>query len=215
MSVRIFIVDDHEIVRRGITTILTTETDITIVGEAATGRAAILRVPTVKPDVAIIGALDNIGTAVETTRQLRNRHPPTAVLMLTTDDDDDTIIMGAMLAGAAGVVAKTITAVDLIAAVRAVAAGRTLLDSRGIIALLDKVRHAVDPPGPFDALTDGEREVLDLIGEGLTNKQIAARMHVADTTVKNYSARVFAKLGLASRTQAALAVQHENDRSDA
>ena len=215
-SVRVFIVDDHEIVRRGIITNLATEPDVTIVGEAATSRGAILRIPTVKPDVTIIGALDDIGGAVETTRELRNRHPATAVLMLTTTDDDDAI-MGAMLAGAAGVVAKTITATDLIAAVRSLAAGRTLLDARGIAALLDKVRHSVDPPGPFDALTGNERQVLEYLGEGLTNRQIAERMFTAEKTTKGYVSKVLAKLHLTSRTQAALAVQHEheNDRSDA
>lgn len=213
MAVRVFIVDDHEIVRRGITTILAAETDILIVGEATTSRAAILRAPTVKPDVVIIGALDDIGAAVEVARELRDRHPPTAVLMLTTTDDDDAI-MAAMLAGAAGVVAKTITAVDLIAAVRSLAAGRSLLDARGITALLDKVRNAVEPPGPFDALTDTEREVLECLGEGLTNDQIAARMNYATKSVKNALSRIFTKLGVTSRTMAALAIQHENEKSD-
>jgi len=214
-SVRVFIVDDHEIVRRGITTILADQTDITIVGEAPTGRGAILRAPTVKPDVVIIGALDDIGSAVEVARELRNRHPPIAVLMLTTSDDDDAI-MAAMLAGAAGVVAKTITATDLTAAIRSIAAGRTLLDARGIAALLNRVRAAPPAPGPFDELTDTERQILDLIGEGFTNREIAGRMCVAEATVKNYASRIFGKLGVTSRTQAALAIQHENEqRSDA
>ena len=214
MAVRVFIVDDHEIVRRGIITILAGEEDMTLVGEATTGRAAILRAPSVKPDVVIIGALDDIGSAVEVARELRNRHPPIAVLMLTTSDDDDAI-MAAMLAGAAGVVAKTITATDLTAAIRSIAAGRTLLDARAIGALLDRVRNSAAPAGPFDELTDSERQVLECLGAGLTNKQIAERMYVAEKTVKSYVSRVLAKLGVTSRTQAALAVQHEHDRSDA
>jgi DNA-binding NarL/FixJ family response regulator len=209
-SVRVFIVDDHEIVRRGITTILATTDDIAIIGEAATGRAAILRAPTVKPDVIIIGALDDIGGAVEVARELRTRHPPIAVLMLTTTDDDDAI-MAAILAGAAGVVAKTINAVDLIAAVRSLAAGRTLLDARGITALLERVRNAVAPTSRFDDLTTGERKVLECLGEGLANRQIAVRLFISDKTVKNLVSRVLAKLGVKSRTQAALAIQHEQE----
>lgn len=209
MTVRIFIVDSHEIVRRGITTILTGETDLTIVGEAATSRSAILRAPTVKPDIAIIGALDDIGEAVEVARELRNRHPPIAILMLTTTDDDDAF-MAAMLAGAAGVVAETITATDLIAAVRSIAAGRAHLDARGITALLNRIRKAPAPPGRFDDLTANERTVLDYLGEGLTNREIAGRMIVAEKTVKGYVSRIFTKLQVTSRTQAALAVQHKN-----
>ena len=213
MAVRVFIVDDHEIVRRGITTILADQTDITIVGEAPTGRGAILRAPTVKPDVVVVGALDDIGSAVEVARELRNRHPPIAVLMLTTSDDEDAI-MAAMLAGAAGVVAKTITAIDLVAAIRSIAAGRTLIDARGIDALLERVRRAPVAPGPFDDLTDGERAVLGCLGEGLTNRQIAERMFLADKTVKGIVSRVLAKLGVTSRTQAALAVhQYEQEPS--
>ena len=203
----VFLVDDHEVVRRGVTALLNEAADLTVVGAAATAAQALTRVPAVRPDVAVLDVRLPDGNGIALCRELRSRLPELQCLMLTSDADEQTM-MDAFLAGAAGFVIKDITGVDLIDAVRMVGSGRSLLDHRATAALLTRLRRAAAPPGPLAALTEQERVALEWIGQGLTNRQIAGRMFVAEKTVKNYVSRLLAKLEMTTRTQAAvLAVQ--------
>lgn len=202
---KVFVVDAHEVVRRGVISILSEQDDITIVGDAASTASALLRVPTLKPDVAVLGVIFELSDGVTLCRELLARTAKLACLMLTAVDDEEVMIT-AFLAGAAGVIDKTITAANLVQAVRTVGSGGALLDRRVAAGLLERLRHVAEPTGPFADLTEMEHRVLDLIGEGLSNREIALRLFVAEKTVKNYVSRVLAKLDMTSRTQAAIAV---------
>jgi two-component system response regulator DevR len=203
----VFLVDDHEVVRRGVTALLNEAADLTVVGAAATVAQALTRVPAVRPDVAVLDVRLPDGNGVALCRELRSQLPELQCLMLTSCTDEQAM-MDAFLAGAAGFVIKDITGVDLVDAIRLVGSGRSLLDHRAAAALLTRLRRAAAPPGPLAALTEQERATLELIGQGLTNRQIAGRMFVAEKTVKNYVSRLLAKLEMTTRTQAAvLAVQ--------
>ena len=177
----VFLVDDHEVVRRGVTNLLNEAADLTVVGAAATAAQALTRVPAVRPDVAVLDVRLPDGNGVALCRELRSRLPELQCLMLTSDADEQAM-MDAFLAGAAGFVIKDITGVDLIDAVRMVGSGRSLLDQRAAAALLTRLRRAAAPPGPLAALTEQERATLELIGQGLTNRQIAGRMCIAEKT---------------------------------
>lgn len=206
---KVFIVDAHEVVRRGVSMILGDQEGVTIIGEAASVASALQRVPVVKPDVAVLGVLFDLGDGVTLCRDLLALTPKLACLMLTSAVDEP-VMIAAFLAGAAGVVDKSITATDLVAAVRTVGSGRALFDRRLAAGMLERLRSANAPePGPFADLSASEHEVLDLIGEGLTNREISERMFVAEKTVKNYVSRVLAKLNVTSRTQAAIAIMNE------
>ena len=211
----VFVVDDHEVVRRGVTNLLNEADDLTVIGAAATAAQAMARVPALDPDVAVVDVCLPDGDGVELCRELRSLLPGLQCLMLTSYTHEQAM-MNAFLAGAAGFVIKDITGVDLVAAVRTVGSGRSLLDQRAAAALIARLRTGTARPGPLADLTEQERAALELIGQGLTNRQIAERMFVAEKTVKNYVSRVLAKLGMTSRTQAAvLATQIRDHRVQA
>jgi DNA-binding NarL/FixJ family response regulator len=200
---RVFLVDDHEVVRRGVADLLDEEDDLTVVGQASSVAEALARVPSVNPDIAVLDIRLPDGNGVELCRELRSRLPELNCLMLTSYPDEQAM-MDAILAGAGGYVIKDIRGMDLVSAVRTVGAGHSLLDNRAAAVLMNRIRAKADAPGPLAGLTDQERAVLDLIGAGLTNRQIGERMFLTEKTVKNYVSRVLAKLGLQRRTQAAV-----------
>ena len=203
MTTNVFLVDDHEIVRRGISDLLETEPDLVVVGEAASVAEALVRIPATKPDVAVLDVRLPDGSGVELCRELRSSLPDLQCLMLTSFADDEALF-NAIMAGAAGFVLKQVLGGDLVSAVRTVAAGNSLLDVKTTSALLSRLRRDQERSDPLAALSDQERAVLDLIGEGLTNRQIAQRMFLAEKTVKNYVSHLLAKLGMQRRTQAAV-----------
>jgi len=200
----VFLVDDHELVRRGVRELLESEDDLVVVGEAASAAEALVRVPAVRPDVAVLDVRLPDGDGVTVCRDLRSQLPELACLMLTSFSDDDALV-GAVMAGAAGYVLKDIRGGDLVSAVRTVAGGGSLLDPRSTARVLARLREQ-QAPDPLDVLTDQERRILDLIGQGLTNRQIGERLFLAEKTVKNHVSAVLAKLGLQRRTQAAVLV---------
>lgn len=204
--IRVFLVDDHEVVRRGIGDLLESD-DMTIVGEAGSVAEALARVPAVQPDIAVLDVRLPDGNGVELCRELRSELPDLKCLMLTSFDDDEALI-GAIMAGAAGFVLKQVRGSDLVQAVKTVAAGGSLLDARSTAAVMRRIQaeqdEAARQTGPMQTLTDQERAVLQLIAEGLTNRQIGERLFLAEKTVKNYVSHLLAKLGVAHRTQAAI-----------
>ncbi|WP_026405260.1 response regulator transcription factor [Actinomadura rifamycini] len=199
---RVFLLDDHEVVRRGVSALLSAEADLEVVGEAGTMEQALVRVPAVRPDVAVLDVRLPDGDGVTVCRELRSRMPGLACLMLTSFDDEEALFE-AVMAGAAGYVLKQIHGSDLVGAVRTVASGRSLLDPRSTARILERIRDRRAKADPLHRLSEQERRVLHLIGEGLTNRQIAERMSLAEKTVKNYISSIFAKLGMSRRTQAA------------
>jgi DNA-binding NarL/FixJ family response regulator len=201
---RVFLLDDHELVRRGVRELLESEGDIEVVGEAASAAEAMVRVPAVRPQVAVLDVRLPDGDGVTVCRDLRSQLPDLACLMLTSFSDDEALL-GAVLAGAAGYVLKDIRGGDLVGAVRTVAAGGSLLDARSTARVMARLRSD-QTSDPLDGLTQQERRILDLIGEGLTNRQIGERLFLAEKTVKNHVSSVLSKLGLQRRTQAAVLV---------
>ncbi|MDA1387851.1 response regulator transcription factor [Glycomyces lechevalierae] len=201
--IRVFLLDDHEVVRRGLCELLERDGDIEIVGEAASVAEAIRRVPASHPDVVVVDARLPDGSGVEVCRRVREADPSIAVLVLTSYEDDETLF-AAIEAGAAGFLLKQVRGNDLVEAVRKVADGQSLLDARVTGAVLERLRSGPPRAPELDGLSEQERRLLALIGEGLTNREIAERMHLAEKTVKNYVTRVLAKLGLQRRTQAAV-----------
>ncbi|WP_327077547.1 response regulator transcription factor [Jatrophihabitans endophyticus] len=203
--ITVFLLDDHEVVRKGIADILGTQPDLVVVGEAATAAEALARIPAVRPRVAILDAQLPDGNGIDVCRDIRSAHPEVRCLILTSFDDNDAIF-AAVMAGASGYLLKQVRGAAIVDAVRQVAAGRSLLDPSVTERLLTKLREPAPatPNDPIEYLTDREREVLDLIAEGLTNREISRRLDIAEKTVKNYVSAVLAKLGLRSRTQAAL-----------
>ena len=204
-QIRVFLVDDHEVVRRGVASLLETEDDMTVVGEAGTAEQALARIPVVLPDVAVLDVRLPGGSGVQVCREIRSDHPEIACLMLTSFADEDALY-DAVMAGAAGYVLKQIHGADLVGAVRTVAAGGSLLDSGSTGAMLERLRGSQAEPDPLAELTPQERQILDLIGEGMTNRQIGERLYLAEKTVKNYVSALLAKLDLKRRTQAAVLV---------
>ncbi len=202
MSIRVFLLDDHEVVRRGVRDLLDAEPDISVVGEAGTAAETLVRVEGTTPDVAVLDVRLPDGDGVTVCRELRSRHPDLACLMLTSFADDEALF-DAILAGAAGYVLKQIRGADLVGAVRTVAAGGSLLDPRATAAVMQRMRTP-KPNDPLASLTEQERRILELIGEGLTNREIGARMFLAEKTVKNYVSNLLSKLGLQRRTQVAV-----------
>jgi two-component system, NarL family, response regulator DevR len=200
---RVFLVDDHEVVRIGIRELLSASDDLEVVGEASSVTEALTRVPAVAPDVAVLDVRLPDGNGIELCRELMSRLPDLKCLMLTSFTDDEALF-DAIMAGAAGFVLKRIVGTDLTNAVKTVAAGQSLLDARSTSALLNRIRREREQGDPVRTLTEQERTVLDLIGEGLTNRQIAERMFLAEKTVKNYVSHLLAKLGLERRTQVAV-----------
>ncbi|GAA2286160.1 response regulator transcription factor [Actinomadura sp. NPDC048955] len=210
-TIRVFLMDDHEVVRRGVAALLSAEDDIEVIGEAGTAAEALARIPAVRPDVAVLDVRLPDGDGVSVCRELRSQLPELACLMLTSFDDDDALFE-AVMAGAAGYVLKQIHGSDLVGAVRTVATGQSLLDPRSTARMLERLRTRQEKSDPLKGLTEQERHILELIGEGLTNRQIGERLFLAEKTVKNYISNIFAKLGMSRRTQAAaLAAQLKAD----
>ncbi|WP_328514355.1 response regulator transcription factor [Mycolicibacterium grossiae] len=201
----VYLVDDHEVVRRGLIDLLSSDADLEVVGEAGTAERALAQVPVVRPDVAVLDVRLPDGNGIELCRELLSRTAGLRCLMLTSYTSDEAML-DAVLAGASGFVIKDIKGMELARAIKDVGAGRSLLDHRATAALMTRVRESVERADPLARLTDQERVLLDLLGEGLSNRQIAARMFLAEKTVKNYVSRLLAKLGMQRRTQAALYV---------
>jgi DNA-binding NarL/FixJ family response regulator len=201
-TIRVFLVDDHEVVRRGVGSLLADEPDIEVVGEAGTAARARARIPALTPDVVVLDVRLPDGDGVTLCREIRSRLPRTRILMLTSYSDDEALY-GAVMAGASGYILKQIHGTDLVGAVRTVAEGSSLLDPESTTRMLRRLREDAVRQDPLSELTEQERRVLELIGEGLTNREIGTRMYLAEKTVKNYVSRVLAKLGMARRTQAA------------
>src|SRR5277367_4891071 len=201
-QITVFLLDDHEIVRRGVRDMLESEGDITVVGEAGTASSALARIPALRPDVAVLDVRLPDGDGVTVCREIRSLMPEVACLMLTSFADDDAL-MDAVMAGAAGYVLKQIRGTDLVGAVRTVATGQSILDPGAAGQLMARLRGRSAKTDPLAGLTPQEKRILELIGEGLTNRQIGERMFLAEKTVKNYISGLFAKLGMERRTQAA------------
>jgi len=201
--IRVFIVDDHELVRRGLIDLLTTTDDLIIVGEAATAGEALRRIPAAAPDVALLDARLPDGNGIDVCREIRSSHENVRCLILTSYDDDEALY-AAVMAGASGYLLKQIGGNSLIDGIRQVAAGRSLLDPAVTQKLLDRLRHPVEPDPVAGSLTAREREILDLIADGCTNRQIGERLFIAEKTVKNYVSGLLTKLGMQRRTQAAV-----------
>ena len=214
-QVKVFLLDDHEIVRRGLRNLLTAEDDIEVVGEAGTAASALARIPALEPDVAVLDVRLPDGDGISVCREIRSRHPETACLMLTSYGDDQALL-GAIMAGAAGYVLKQTCGSDLVGAVRTVAAGGKTLDEDSTQRVIARIQERVTSVDPLSALSDQEKRVLELVAEGLTNRQIAERMFLAEKTAKNYVSSVLTKLGMQRRSQAAaFAARLSGDRDSA
>lgn len=204
MSIRVFLLDDHEVVRTGLEQLLTAGGDIEIVGSVGTAAAAVARIPALKPDVAILDARLPDGSGIDVCREIRSLRPETRAIILTSYDDDEALF-AAIIAGAAGYVLKQVSGQDLVGAVRHVAAGGSLLDPSVTAKVMERLRDgAPDEPAELKRLTAQERRILGLVSEGLTNRQIGEQLFLAEKTVKNYMSNILAKLGFERRTQAAV-----------
>jgi DNA-binding NarL/FixJ family response regulator len=202
--VTVFLVDDHEVVRQGLRALLEAE-GLRVVGEASTAAEAVRRIVATRPRVAVLDVQLPDGTGVDVCRDVRSALPETACIMLTSFDDDEALF-AAIMAGASGYLLKQIRGLQLVDAVRHVAGGRSLLDPKVTARVLERLRTGPQQDPRLASLTEQERRILDLIAEGLTNRQIATRMGLAEKTVKNYVSSVLAKIDLRSRTQAAVYV---------
>ncbi|MFM9609308.1 response regulator [Streptomyces niveiscabiei] len=209
--IRVFLLDDHEVVRRGLADLLDAEPDITVVGDAGTVEHALVRGPALRPDVAVLDVRLPDGDGITVCRELRDRMPALACLMLTSFDDEDALL-DAIMAGASGYVLKQIKGSDLVSAVRTVATGQSMLDPATTARLMRSLR--ADPtdtpavPDELAGLSPRERDILALIGEGLTNREIGKRLYLSEKTVKNHISRLLAKLGVQRRVQAAVLASH-------
>jgi two-component system, NarL family, response regulator DevR len=201
--IRVFLLDDHEVVRRGLADLLTAAGDIEVVGESGLAQEATRRIPALRPDVAILDGRLPDGSGIDVCREIRAVDPSIKGLILTSYEDDEALF-AAIMAGASGYVLKQIRGTDLVDAVRLVASGRSLLDPAVTQRVLDRIRHGVEEPHELRNLTEQEMRILEYVAQGLTNREIAGRMFLAEKTVKNYVSSLLAKLGLERRTQAAV-----------
>ena len=201
-ATRVFLLDDHEIVRRGLRELLEAEEDLVVVGEAGTAAEALERIPATNPDVAVLDVRLPDGDGVEVCREIRSSHPQINCLMLTSFADDEALF-SAILAGASGYVLKQVRGLDLVDAIRRVASGQSLLDPTVTARVLQRLRAPQAVDEGIASLTPQERHILDLIAEGLTNRQIGERMFLAEKTIKNYVSNVLMKLGMSRRSEAA------------
>ncbi len=202
--IRIFLLDDHEVVRRGLRDLFESEDDLVVVGESGSAVQAARIIPALRPDVAVLDARLPDGSGIDVCRTIRSADSTINALILTSYDDEDALF-SAIMAGAAGYVLKQLRGNELLHAVRQVAAGQSLLDPAATQRVLTRLREGADKvPEELRRLTDREREILELITEGLTNRQIGERLFIAEKTVKNYVSSLLAKLGLERRTQAAV-----------
>ncbi len=207
MPIRVFLLDDHELVRRGVRDLLANEDDLDVVGESATAAQALARIPLVHPDVALLDVRlgDDAGGAngIEVCRDIRSAHPEVACLMLTSFADDEALV-ASIMAGARGYLLKQVHGSGLVGAIRRVGAGESLLDPAVTARVLDRLRQPVSDTDPLAALSPQERRILDLISDGKTNRQIGAEMYLAEKAVKHYVSRLLGKLGMVRRSEAAV-----------
>ncbi|TWV56745.1 response regulator transcription factor [Streptomyces misionensis] len=209
--IRVFLLDDHEVVRRGLADLLDAEPDISVVGDADTAAHALVRGPALRPHVAVLDVRLPDGDGISVCRELRDRMPELACLMLTSFDDEDALL-DAIMAGASGYVLKQIKGSDLVSAVRTVASGQSMLDPETTARLMRSLR--ADPeetpslPPELASLSPRERDILALIGDGLTNREIGRKLYLSEKTVKNHISRLLAKLGVQRRVQAAVLASH-------
>ena len=211
MPIKVFLLDDHEVVRRGVRELIEAEGDMVVVGEAGTAEEAMGRIPATSPDVAVLDVRLPDGNGVEVCREIQARHPEIACLMLTSYADDEALF-SAIMAGASGYVLKQVRGADLVTGIRRIAAGESLLDPAVTARVLERLRQPASDDD-LSGLTEQERKLLDLIAEGLTNRQIGDRMFLAEKTVKNYVSNLLAKLGMSRRAEAAAyAARHAERR---
>jgi two-component system response regulator DevR len=201
--IRVFLLDDHEIVRTGIASLLGAEPDLVVVGEAGTAAEALRRIPAARPDVAVLDGRLPDGSGIDVCRDVRSANPEIRCLILTSYDDDDALF-AAVMAGAAGYLLKEVRGGSLVDAIRQIAAGNSLMDPALTGRLLTRLRDGAPTDSRLDALSARDRDILELIAEGLTNRQIGERLFLAEKTVKNYVSALLAKLGMQRRTQAAV-----------
>jgi DNA-binding NarL/FixJ family response regulator len=206
------LVDDHEVVRRGLADLLASDPELEVIGDAGSVSEAKVRIAALKPDVAVLDVRLPDGSGIELCRDLLSELPELRCLMLTSFTSDEAMLE-AILAGASGYVVKDIRGMELATAIKDVGAGKSLLDNRAAAALMAKLRGSAEQQDPLSGLTDRERTLLGLLSEGLTNRQIATRMFLAEKTVKNYVSRLLAKLGMERRTQAAVFASKLGQRS--
>lgn len=206
MAIRVFLVDDHELVRRGVRDLLWAEEDLMVVGEASTAEEAMERIPSTRPNVAVLdvrlGEGSGAASGIEVCRDVRSAHPEVACVMLTSFADDEALF-ASIMAGASGYILKQVHGSDLVSAIRRVAAGESLLDPAVTARVLERLRHPAPEDDPLSDLSAQERRILGYISEGKTNRQIAAEMFLAEKTVKNYVSRLLSKLGMERRAEAA------------
>jgi two-component system response regulator DevR len=201
--IRVFLMDDHELVRRGLVDLLRSEPDMEVVGEAGTAADALRRIPSTRPDVALLDGRLPDGSGIDVCREIRSGNPGIRCLILTSFDDDEALF-AAIMAGASGYLLKEVGGSNLVTGIRQVAAGQSLIDPAVTQKLLDRLRNPVKESSKLDQLTPREREILDLITDGLTNRQIGEKLFLAEKTVKNYVSILLTKLGMQRRTQAAV-----------
>jgi two-component system response regulator DevR len=202
-AIRVFLLDDHEIVRRGVADLLSSAEDIVIVGEAATAAEALHRIPAARPNVAVLDARLPDGSGIDVCRDVRSSNPDVHCLILTSYDDDEALF-AAVMAGASGYLLKQVGGRSLIDAIREVAGGRSLLDPAVTGRLLDRLRHPEQPDARVSSLTSREQQILKLVAEGLSNREIGDHLFLSEKTVKNYVSSLLAKLNMHRRTQAAV-----------
>lgn len=201
--IRVYLLDDHEVVRQGLRALLEAGGDIEVVGESGSAVEATARIPALRPDVAVLDGRLPDGSGIEVCRAIRSVDPTINALILTSYDDDEALF-GAIMAGASGYVLKEVKGTELINAVRHVASGQSLIDPKLTRTILDRIRNGPRTAPELAGLSDQELKLLNLIAEGLTNREIGERMFLAEKTVKNYVSTILGKLGLERRTQAAV-----------
>jgi two-component system response regulator DevR len=211
MTVRVFLLDDHEVVRRGVRDLLEAEDDFVVVGEAGTAEEARQRIPATNPDVAVLDVRLPDGSGVEVCRDVRSLRPGLACIMLTSFSDDEALFE-AIMAGAAGYVLKQVSGSNLIDAVRQVASGQSLLDPKVTARVLERLRRGPDEDERLKGITDQERRILNFLADGKTNRQIAEEMFLAEKTVKNYVSNLLSKMGMSRRTEAAVYAARLSER---
>jgi two-component system response regulator DevR len=217
--IRVFVLDDHELVRRGINELLGAEDDLTVVGEAATGTEAVERIASARPDVAVLDVRlsespsgdESLEDGIAVCREIRSSHPDVACIILTSFADDEALF-ASIMAGAAGYVLKRIRGNELTSAIRRVAAGDSLLDPALTKSVFERLRSSTSDAETQTTITPQERRILDLIAEGKTNRQIGEEMYLAEKTVKNYVSNLLAKLGMHRRSEAAAYAARLNER---
>ena len=202
-AIRVYLLDDHEVVRRGLRDLLESAGDIEVIGESGLAQEATSRIPALHPDVAVLDGRLPDGSGIDVCRDIRSVDPDIKVLILTSYDDDEALF-AAIMAGASGYVLKQIAGTDLLDGVRRVASGQSLIDPSLTAKVLERLRSGPEETPELASLTEQERRILALIAEGLTNRQIGETIFLAEKTVKNYVSSILAKLGLERRTQAAV-----------